>query len=402
MPEFWYKALTGSGAVQEGWMSAPDESRVEEELRRQGSFLIQTEQRERPRRITDGKVERRELLAFLEYLAGSFGAGVPLLTTLDDIPGRLRSTRLKAIVREVRLGVSEEGKSLSEAMSDHPKAFPALFIATIKAGEASGQLAFALQQLVEYLDWQENISGSVRQATMYPIVVITAVSLLVGGLVGFVFPRIIPILRTRDVELPLPTKIIMTSSLLIRDHWFAMLLGVILLVVAIVMLRRSEKGRLFLDTLIIRTPGIGRFVVEVNMARVVTYLSLFYRAGVDLMTSLLLVEQMTTNKVIGNIVRDARVRIEGGETMASAFGHSPLVPIIIMRSLALGESTGQLEESLERAKMYYSREIPAAVKRVVTLIQPAMIVILGGVILMVALAIMLPILNIYNSIGVRR
>src|SRR5687768_5360089 len=171
-------------------MSAPDETRVEEELRRQGSFLIQTEQRERPRRITDGKVERRELLAFLEYLAGSFGAGVPLLTTLDDIPGRLRSTRLKAIVREVRLGVSEEGKSLSEAMAEHPKAFPALFIATIKAGEASGQLAFALQQLVEYLDWQENISGSVRQATMYPIVVITAVSLLVGGLVGFVFPRI--------------------------------------------------------------------------------------------------------------------------------------------------------------------------------------------------------------------
>jgi type IV pilus assembly protein PilC len=402
VPDYWYKALTGSGAVQEGWMSAPSEVQVEEALRNQGAFLVEAQQRDRPRRITDGTVERKELLAFLEYLAGSFSAGIPLLTTLDDIPQRLRSAKLKTIVGEVRTAISEEGKSLSEAMADHPKTFPALFIATIKAGEASGQLAYALQQLVEYLDWQENISASVRQATMYPLVVITAVTMLVVGLVGFVFPRIIPVLRTRDVELPLPTKIIMTASLIIRDHWGVVLAVIAVLVVSFLILRRSERGRLFLDTLILRLPGVGRFVVEVNMARVITYLSLFYRAGVDLMTSLLLVEQMATNKVVANIVRDARIRIEGGETMASAFGRSPLVPVIVLRSLALGESTGHLEESLERAKMYYSREIPAAVKRVVTLIQPAMIVILGGVILLVALAIMLPILNIYNSIGVRR
>jgi type IV pilus assembly protein PilC len=402
VPDYWYKALTGSGAVQEGWMTAPSEVQVEEELRRQGSFLVQAEQRERPRRITDGAVERREQLAFLEYLAASFTAGIPLLTTLDDIPRRLRSAKLKAIIGEVRTSISEEGKSLSEAMAEHPKAFPALYIATIKAGEASGHLGFALQQLVEYLDWQENISSSVRQATMYPIVVITAVTLLVVGLVGFVFPRIIPVLRTRDVELPLPTKIIMTLSLVIREHWAVVIAVVVALVVTFFLLRRSERGSLFLDTLLVRMPGVGPFIIEVNMARVVTYLSLFYRAGVDLMTSLLLVEQMATNKVVANVVRDARIRIEGGETMASAFGRSPLVPVIVLRSLALGETTGQLEESLDRAKAYYSREIPAAVKRVVTLIQPAMIVVLGGVILMVALAIMLPILNIYNSIGARR
>lgn len=402
MPDYWYKALAGNGAVQEGWITAPSESQVEEELRRQGAFLIQTEVRARPRKITDGKIERRETLAFLEYLSGSFTAGLPLLTILDDVPKRLRSPKLKAIVGEVRRAVSEEGRSLSEAMAEHPKAFPKLFIATIQAGEASGQLAFSLEQLVEYLDWQENISASVRQATMYPVIVVGAVGLLVAGLVGFVFPRIIPILRTRDVELPLPTRIIMTASLLIQNHWLALLVTLTALVVAVVVLRRSERGRLFMDQLIIRMPGIGQFVLEVNIARVVTYLSLFYRAGVDLIQSLLLVEQMATNKVVAGIVRDARIRIEGGETMAAAFSHSPLVPVIVTRSLALGESTGRLDESLERAKLYYSREIPAAVRRVVTLIQPAMIIVLGGVILLVALAIMLPILNIYNSIGVRR
>jgi type IV pilus assembly protein PilC len=402
LPDFWYKAVTGSGAVEEGWMSAPSEVVVEEELRRQGAYLLSVEARARARKLTDGNVDRKELLAFLEYMSGSFSAGIPLLATLDDVPRRLRSPRLKTIVVEVRYAISEEGKSLSDALAEHPKAFPRLFVATIQAGEASGQLAFSLQQLVEYLDWQENISASVRQATMYPIIVLGAVSLLVAGLLGFVFPRLIPILRLRQVELPLPTKIIMNASLFIQNYWAVVILVIAAVVVTVVTLRRSEKGRIWMDALMLKVPVLGQLTLEVNMARVVTYLSLFYRTGVDLLQSLLLVEQMTTNRLVGLVVRDARERIAGGETIASAFGRSPLVPVIVMRSLALGEQTGRLDESLDRAKLYYSREIPAAVRRVVTLIQPAMIIVLGGVILLVALAIMLPILNIYNTIGVRR
>src|SRR5688500_6934571 len=145
MPDFWYKALTNSGTIEEGWMSAPSETGVEEHLRRNGAFLIKAEERARAKKFTDAKVDRKELLALLEYLAGSFTAGLPLLTTLDDVPKRLRSSRLKAIVAEVRNSVSENGKSLSEAMAEHPKAFPQVLISTIQAGEASGQLAFALQ-----------------------------------------------------------------------------------------------------------------------------------------------------------------------------------------------------------------------------------------------------------------
>lgn len=402
MPDFWYQALTGKGSVEEGWISAPSEIQVEEQLRKQGSFLIKSEVRTRPRTVTDAKIERKELLAFLEYLAGSFTAGIPLLTILDDIPQRVRSAKLKAIIAEVRHDVSEHGMSLSGALSQHPKAFPALFIATMQSGEASGQLAYSLQQLVEYLDWQENISSSVRQATMYPIIVLGAVALLVTGLVGFVFPRILPILRTRDVPLPLPTRIIMAASLFIRGNWLLIIAGLVLTVIAIVLIRRTPGGRLWLDTMVLKVPAVGQFIIEVNFARVVTYLSLFYRSGVDLIQSLLLVEQMATNRAVGQVVHRARELIMGGQTIASAFGHSPIVPVIVMRSLALGENTGKLDESLERAKLYYAREIPAAVRRVITLIQPAMIIILGGVILTVALAIMLPILNIYNSIGVRR
>lgn len=402
MPDYWYKALTVGGSVEEGWMSAPSESGVEAELRLKGAFLITAEERVRKKKITDGKIDRKELLAFLEYLSGSFTAGLPLLTTLDDVPRRLRSAKLKLVIGEVRFAVAEEGHSLSAAMAQHPKAFPQVLISTIQAGEASGQLAFALQQLVEYLDWQEGISSSVRQATMYPIVVLLAIGLLVVGLVGFVFPRILPILRTRDVALPLPTQIIMTTSLFMREHTVLLIMTILAIVVGIALLRRTTRGRYWIDAALLKLPILGQFMLEVNMARVVTYLGLFYRTGVDLLQSLFLVEKMVTNRVIADVVRDAREQIEGGATIANAFGRSHLVPIIVMRSLALGETTGRLDESLERAKLYYSREIPAAVKRVVTLIQPAMIIVLGGVVLLVALAIMLPILNIYNTIGMRR
>lgn len=403
MPDYWYKALTGSGAVQEGWISAPSEILVEEQLRLQGSFLIKAQERERARKkVTDGAIDRKELLAMLEYLSGSFTAGLPLLTTLEDVPKRLRSPKLKKIIAEVSHAISQEGMSLSAAMARHPLAFPRLFIATIQAGEASGQLAFSLEQLVEYLDWQESITGTVRQATMYPIVVLVAVGLLVTGLIGFVFPRLIPILRLRQVELPLPTRIIMGASLFLRDYWLLVIVIAIVAAFGIFLLRRSERGRYAMDLMFLKIPIVGQFILEVNMARVVTYLSLFYRTGVDLLQSLLLVEQMATNRVVAGVVRDARELIAGGETMAGAFGRSPYVPVIVMRSLALGEQTGRLDEALDRAKMYYTREIPAAVRRVVTLIQPALIIVLGGVILLVALAIMLPILNIYNTIGVRR
>ena len=402
MPDYWYQALTGSGAVEEGWISAASEVLVEEQLRRKGAFLIKAQVRSRERKVTDGTVDRKELLAFLEYLSGSFVAGLPLLTTLDDVPRRLRSPRLKTIVAEVRFAVAVEGKSLSEAMALHPKAFPQVYISTIQAGEASGQLAFALQQLVEYLDWQETITAAMRQATMYPLVVLTAVALLVMGLVGFVFPRILPILKLRQVALPLPTKVIMFTSDFLRGHFVALFVLAVVVVVTVILMRRTERGRLWADGAVLKIPVIGELILEVNMARVVTYLGLFYKTGVDLIRSLMLVENMATNKVVGRVVREAREQISGGETIANAFGRSPLVPLVVMRSLALGESTGRLDESLDRAKLYYGREIPAAVRRVITLVQPVLIVVLGAVVLLVALAIMLPILNIYNTIGIRR
>lgn len=403
MPDFWYSALTDGGTVKKGVLAAPSETALADQLRSVGSYLITSEVREKVQvpKLTDGAVERKELLAFLEYVAGSFEVGIPILTALDDVSTRLQSKRLRAIIGEIRYAVADEGKSLSAAMAEHPRAFPELCIGTIRAGEASGELGYALRQLVEYMDWQETIASQLRQATMYPIVVVGAVTLLVIGLIGFVFPRILPLLKSQAI-LPWPTRVILFASTVVRTKWLVVLLTVNAILLLGYAVYRTERGRLFIDRLVLRLPIFGPVVRDVNMARVVTYLSLFYRTGVELVLSLTIVERIITNKAVARAVGHARDQVTQGVSIAAALGASPLFPTLVLRAIALGEATGNLDQSLARTKDYYSREIPASVRRMITLLQPALIAMIGGVILTVALAIILPILNIYDAIGVRR
>jgi type IV pilus assembly protein PilC len=408
MPEYRYSALDGSGVVQEGRMSAPNENALADQLRAAGSFLIRMEITEgvatggRPGTLTDGRIDRKDLLAFLEYVAGSFDVGIPMLDTLDDIVNRLQSKRLRKIVLEIRYAVADEGKSLSAALAEHPKAFPELYVGTIRAGEASGELGYALRQLVEYMDWQENISSQMKQATAYPAIVLGAVGLLVVGLLGFVFPRITPLLRVNNIELPLPTRVILVVSNFVHYEWQIVVATIVAAGVGLWLARRSDGGRLFLDRLVLRLPIIGPVIRDSFMARIVTYLSLFYRTGVELVLSLEIVERIISNRAVAADVAKARELVTEGVSMAAAFGRSPLFPPVVIRSIALGEATGNLDTALTRAKDYYEREIPAAVKRMIIVLQPLLIAFIGFVILMVALAIILPILNIYNSIGIRR
>ena len=402
MPEFAYEALTEAGTVTRGAMPASSETELEERLRSQGSYLIRVVPSDRSAartRRTDRAIERRELVGFTEYLAASVQAGIPILSTLDDVSARMQSRTGQRIVEEVRTAMAEEGKSLSEALGEHPRAFTPLYVSTVSAGEASGHLDYALLQLVEYLEWQQEIRSQLRQATLYPAMVLLLMAGLVGILVGFVFPRLYPVLNTFDVSLPWPTRLIMGLALFIQTQWVLLLGGTIGLVVTLFLIRRTPRGRLFLDGLALRVPVFGGLVHQINMARFVTYLALFYRTGVELLQGLTLVENMMENQVVARAVRRAREAVARGETMASAFSATGLFPTIVTRSIALGETTGSLDTALARSKAYYDREVPASVRRMLTALQPLLVVLMGGVIVVIALSIFLPILTIYQSIG---
>ena len=403
MPHYWYEALTSTGQVEKATMAATSEEDLAERLRENGAYLVRSRPAEKPApaRKTDGKIEKKDMLALLEYMAGSAQVGMPIMTTLSDVEPRLESRKLRKIVAEMRDSMSLEGKSLSEAMAEHPKAFESFYISTIEAGEASGQLDYVLSQLVKHLDWQQTIGSQIKQAVLYPIIIVVAIAGLLTVLVGFVFPRLIPVLTSRGAELPFATQVVMKASEIIRSYWIPLVAGLATSGFLIAVGRRNPATRVKIDAMLLRLPVFGELITQINMARLVTYMALFYRTGVEIVYSLQLSERLVGNRAVARAVAGVREAIIGGESLGTAFAASPIFPPMVVRSISLGEVTGHLDDALNRASIFYEREIPAAVRRMVTILQPALIAVMGGAVLLVALAIILPILGIYDSIGRR-
>lgn len=415
MPDFTYEALTPNGAVTTGKMTAEDEDGLEAILRRRGEFLIraqtltvaqQGEQAEaaadretQRRKRTDGAVARKELLAFTEYLWGSAQAGIPILTTLGDLESHVDSKRMKRIVGEIRDAMVVEGKSLSEALAEHPKAFPSLYVGTIEAGEITGQLDYALEQLVDYIEWQQEITLQIRQATLYPVIVLCVMAALVVLLLTYVYPKLLPIFSGFGIDLPLATRVVLRSGEFLGRYWPWLVGAVLATPIVVRMIRTTDRGRLWIDTVKLKLPVFGPLIHQLEMARLVTYMALFYRTGVDLIRAFSLLETMMTNRRVSRAVGEARVAISAGDSIAGALARTGLFPSVVIRSFALGESTGKLDDSLERARAYYAREVPAAVSRMLASLQPLLIMVLGAILGMIAMSIFMPIMSIYQSVG---
>lgn len=407
MKEFEYEALTAAGKVISGRMTVADEPTLESRLRGRGEYLVSAgpidpgdrDSPSPPRRTTDGAIAPRELLGFTEYLWGSAQAGLPILATLQELETQVDSRRLRRIVAEMRAAMVQDGKTLSEALAEHPKAFPTLYVATVEAGETTGQLDYALEQLVDSIEWQQEITVQIRQATIYPIIVLVVMSGLVMMLLAYVYPKLLPVFTSFDVELPLPTRIVLGASAFVDLHWRWLITAIIAIPLALAAVSRTRRGRLALDTLKLKLPIFGRLIHQIEMARLVTFMALFYRTGVELIRSFTLLQAMTENRRIALAIGDAREAISAGQSMAHALSDTRLFPSVVIRSFALGESTGALDEALERARAYYAREVPAAVRRMLATMQPLLIIILGAILGTIAMSIFLPIMSIYQAVG---
>jgi type IV pilus assembly protein PilC len=393
-----YQALTESGTLTRGSMQAESEEELAARLREQGQYLVRAREARRAKVYSDGPISDQDLTHVIEYLATSLEAGIPLLQVLTDLENRLPRKRIRKIVAEIRTALLH-GESLSDAMAHYPKAFSKLVVSTVKAGETTGRLDFALRQLLAYLDWVQEIRVLIRQATTYPAIVVIGLIVLLAVLMTVLFPKILPVLESFQVDLPLPTRMTIAGVRFLERHWAALAAGFAGLGVLLWIAARTSGGRQLIDSALLRLPVIGQAALDINMARLVTYLSLCYATGVGVLGGLRLVEEMLGNSVLAKAVGRARTAIERGASIAQAFVEEGVFPPILTRSLALGESTGRLDEALQRVKLYYDRELPARVRRLLSLLNPALVVILGAVILVVGLAIILPIMNIYRSLG---
>lgn len=397
MPTFKYRAVDSNGKEISGILRAENENSLQSALRQMNLYLINAKETAPEREYSfRKKIKRKELLTFTVHLQTIVSAGIPIIQGLNDLIEQTGNRTFQRILENIRTSI-QSGSGLSEALEKHPNAFSPLYVSVIRAGEATGNLDAVLKDLIGFLEWQEELISNIRQATIYPTIVMVAVTGLVILLMTFVFPRFSAIFEKANVPLPLPTRIVMGISHFLINDWFYLILALILFFIFFKFLQKTDPGRHVIDRAKLRIPIFGNLILKINLSRFSHYLGSLIRAGVDITQSLKIVEHVIGNVIIADIIRLMRARVQAGEFMSDTLREFPQFPPLVVRMISIGESTGNMEETLEKVSAYYDREVPATIKKVFAIFEPLVIVFLASIVLLMALSMFLP---LYQMMGV--
>lgn len=399
MPAFEYAAVDRAGIRIHGVSDSASRKELTEMLEAHGFTLVSAKSKASATKSKtySAKMSRRDLIDFTYNIAILEASGVPLFEGLTDLSEQVENPQLKAIFNELVADVGR-GLSLSEAMGRFHNIFPPLYIYVVKAGEQSGALDQVLSRLAEHLEWRDSIRGLVKQLLIYPTVLMCAVTGLVIFLLSFLIPRLMQIYSSTKVALPVPTQVLIALSNFIRDNWFALAGVAVALVSAFVITRNTNKGRLAIDHFILRIPIVGPVVRKVAASQFAATLATLYRAGVDLEQALEITSGVIENKAMSKAVKEAQERVLTGVPLSEAIKGTKQFQPLVNRMIAIGEKAGRLEEALGKVVGFYDREVPRAVKRFMSLIEPAITIIAGFIVGFIILCAMLPIFKLFEAL----
>jgi type II secretory pathway component PulF len=397
MPKYDYIAIDDFGRKTRGSLISPSEESMKDALSSMGLTPLQMKvKRELPSFFKmRRRVKRREIIDFTVHLKTLIAAGVPIVQAMYDLVEQTDNHLFQSVIADVRRNI-QAGAVLSDALSLHPAVFSETYVSIVRAGETTGKLDTVLEDLIRFLEWNEELVSTVKQATLYPVIVLTAVFGLIVLLFTFVFPRFIVIFKAANVELPLPTKIVIWISAFFKANILYMIGLVLLLFVSLKLYGRREKGRYRIDKLKIRSPVVGNLIRKVELSRFAHYLSLLLRSGVDTTQSLWVVTKVVRNSVISREIERAKDELTAGASLSDSLRKSEVFSPILVRMVAAGELSGKLDETLDKVSEYYDREVPLAVKKTFAIIEPIVITILAVVVLGAALSMFLA---LYKMVG---
>ncbi len=398
MPDYLYRACDPRGKIISGVMAAADPEDLYNKLSGIGCYPVGIRLRKRAAFSFRKKVSRRDLITFTIHLGTVLASGVPLAVGLQDLVDQTEEGFFRKVLENLQRNI-EAGTSLSKALREYPDVFPELYVAMIRAGESTGKMDEAFQSLSGHLEWLEELTGQIKQATLYPLIVFWAIVGLVALIFTVVLPRFLVIFEKSRFPLPLPTRIVIGVSRFMAEHWGGGLLGLVILILALRFLKRSPTFRIFYDRLKLGIPVFGSLNRKIILARLAHTFSDLYCSGVNVIQALQLVEKTCANDVYERAVRKVRQRVSEGRKMADSLRETGLFPPLFLRMVDIGEETGRLDFTLDKLSHFYDREIPMTVKKVFGIMEPLIIVLLGGVVGMVAMSVFFPLYQMMSGIG---
>ncbi len=396
MPIFNYKAMTRDGFVRTGSLEANNEADLEKRLLNLRLDLIRADTATE-RKVAGGRrVERRDVILFCMQMAQLARAGVPLLEALTDLRDSVESPEFKEIIGSL-IEVIESGESMSQAMEDFPQVFDTLFIALVRAGEASGRLAEVFESLTDMIKWQDELASSTKKLIMTPLIVGTVVLGVTAFLMVYLVPQLIDFIANMGEELPLHTKALIATSDFMVNYWYTwVIVPPTLFIIAKIMIKTNPEFRYKADKAKLRVPKVGPVIQKIILSRFANFFAMMYAAGIPVLSSLEIAESIIDNLVIKRALQKAREDIEQGDPISQSLANTGMFPPLILRIIKIGETTGKLDKALLNVSYFYERDIKDSIDRLQALIQPAMTAVVGGLLGWVMISVLGP---VYSSLS---
>ena len=402
MAAFEYLALDGAGRTKKGILTGDSSRQVRTQLRGQGFYPIEVnavaETAGRIHRLGRQGVSPGSLALITRQMATLLRAGIPLEETLKAMEMQF-SRRLQSILAGVRTRITE-GASLYEAMREYPAVFPELYCVMVEAGEASGGLEEVLDRLADYTEASQALRQKLSMALVYPALVTIVAAGVVTVLLTYVVPEVIRVFEQSGQQLPLLTLWLIYASEFLRSYGLQLLAGVGLILLAGRWLLNRPRVRYHWHRMLLKTPLLGRVLRTVDAARLGRTLAILTRSGVPLLEALTIASRMVRYLPLRRSVEQAAETVREGGRLYSALERAGGFPPILIHMLAAGEDSGELENMLERIAAHQERELETAMSMLTTLLEPLVILIMGAVVLIIVLAVVLPIFDMNQLVGV--
>jgi type IV pilus assembly protein PilC len=402
MPLFLWEATTKKGEFKKGEMDVADEAAAKGALRRQGYKSIVV--KKKPKDLAEylpflqQKVTEKDVVVFARIFSTMINAGLPLIQCLDLLASQEENKTFAKIILTLKEDIAG-GSTLTEALTKYPDVFDDLFVNLVAAGESGGILDVILNRLSSYMEKAMKLKSKVKGAMTYPI----SVLVISIGVVSVLLLKVIPVFQTMfegmGSKLPGPTQFLVDASQFAQHYFLYMAIGGAAVVFALKKIGRTEKGEIFFDSLVLKAPVFGPLLKKVAVAKFSRTMSTMMSSGVPILEGLGIVSKTSGNKIIEAALLKTRQSISEGRTIAEPLAETDIFPSMVVQMIAVGEATGALDAMLSKIADFYDDEVDAAVGAMTALLEPFMMVFLGGVVGGMIIAMYLPIFQMAGAAG---
>jgi type IV pilus assembly protein PilC len=407
---FAFRAMDLAGAATAGEVEAESKAQVTEQLRQRGLIVLDVSEKSDPFKFEDvfrqwKGVDMRELAVYSRQFATLVASGMPMLRTLHSLEEQTQDEEIREATAGVRADV-EAGSTLEQAMGRHPRVFDRLFRAMVRSGEQSGRLEDALDRIAFQVEKTDALRRQVKSALMYPALVFGFAVVVLVAIVVFVIPVFVTVFEEigsehpgESTSLPAPTELCVGVSNALTSYWFVIIPSLVVMAVLFFRWKRTERGKESFDRLTLRIPfKIGDVIQKVALARWSRTFSGSVSSGVPMLQAIKLTGETAGNVVIEQAMDDVYASVKRGGSLAAPIEQNPIFPPMVGHMVAVGEETGQLEHMMAKIADFYEAEVDAKVKALTALIEPLMIVFVGGMVGFIVISMYLPLLSLYEKI----